>query len=638
MKLAERLREYSMGGGGEEMTFEEYLHRFEENPRKYYRYAHTYIYDMIVSHGVKERRLPNGKTVKVYNFFDRELWGIEESVEEIMEYFRGAALGSDLHRRILFLVGPPGSGKSTTVIMLKRGLEAYSRTDEGAVYAIKGCPIYENPMHLIPREMRPEIKEQYGVDIEGDLCPVCQYRLKEEYGGDFLSVPVQRFYFSEQERIGIGTFLAGDPLTQDMTSIVGTVNLALLPKYGSETHPLVYDFRSGEAFVANRGLLEMVEGLKAKLEILFSLLTISQEKQVKTERFPLIYVDEVIVIHSNVEEFEKFLAQKEHQALKDRFYTIKVPYNLRYSEEERIYHKLITSTSTQDYHFAPYVFRVSAMFAILSRLVESDNLTIRLIDKMKLYNGDPVEGYTEKEVEQLQREGKEKNEGMFGLSPRFIVNALSAALARKEVKCLHPIDAFRALRIAVEKRPDMDAKQKERLISLLQEILKEYNQLARTDIQKAFYMSFEDEIEALFNTYIDNVEAYLSNSRLRDPVTGEEMEPDEKLMRSIEEKAGIPESAKKEFRYEIVQRVAAALRRGKKFDVNTVQKLKEGLEKQLFDERAPVIRATLTSRSLSEEELKKRDQVVATLIDRYGYCKHCALETMKYVSNLLMKE
>jgi len=633
----ESLRKYSEVQEEDVITFEEFLERVKENP-KLARFAHQYIYDMVLFKGKEKKKLPTGEEVPVYRFFDEEIWGIEKSIEEIMKYFRGAAYGSDLHKRILLLVGPPGSGKSSIIILLKKGLEWYSKTAEGAIYALKGCPIQESPLHLVPEEMRKEFKKEYGFEIEGELCPVCHYRLKHEYNGKFLEFPVERFYFSEQDRVGIGTFLAGDPLTQDQTSLVGTINLARLPKYGSETHPLVYDFRAGEAFVAHRGLLELMEGLKAKTEILYSLLTLAQEKNVKTERFPLVYVDTVIVIHTNVEEFQRFLEKKENKALKDRFYIIKVPYNLRYNEEERIYKKLLLSSFTGDYHFAPHSLQVAAMFAIMTRIHESENQQVKLFDKLRLYNGDEVEGYTERDIENLSKEGEKNGEGMDGLSPRFIVNALSGAVAKKDTKCLTPIDVFRELKVAVEKKPDLSDSQKERYIEFLQEILKYYNHLAITDVQRAFYISFESEINALFKTYLDNVEAYLNNTKLRDPVTDQEMDPDESLMSSIESLAGVPDSAKKEFREEIMRKVASSLLRGKTFDITSIPKLKEGLEKQLFQERAPIIRATLTSRSLTEEEIKRRDQVMKTMIDKYGYCVHCSQEVLKYVSNILARE
>jgi len=633
----EELRKYSEGIEEEVITFEEYLELVKEN-KKLARYAHNYIYDMVIFKGTSKRKLPSGDEVVTYKFFDEEIWGIEKPIEEIMKYFRGAAYGSDLHKRILLFVGPPGSGKSSIIILVKKGLEWYSRTEEGRIFALKGCPIQENPLNLIPEELRDDFKREYDIEIEGKLCPVCNYRLKTEYNGKFLNFPVSRFYFGEQDRVGIGTFLAGDPMTQDQTALVGTINLAKLPKYGTETHPMVYDFRAGEAFVANRGLLELMEGLKAKTEILYSLLTLAQEKNVKTERFPLVYVDTVIVIHTNVEEFYRFLEKKENRALKDRFYIIKIPYNMRYREEERIYKKLLTVNVTTDFHIAPHALEVAAMFAIMTRLVEDENLKVRLIDKVKLYNGDEVEGYTDRDVERMIKEGEKHGEGMDGISPRFVVNAISAALAKKEVKCLNPIDVLRELKVAIEKKPDLSEKAKEKYIEYLQEILKIYNHLAKTDVQKAFYLSFENEIEALFTTYLDNVEAFLNNVKLKDPVTGEEMEPDEGLMRSIENLAGIPESAKREFREEIMRKVASSLLRGKKFDLNSIPKLKEGLEKQLFAERAPVIRATLTSRSLSEEEIKKKDQVMKNLIEKYGYCVYCSQELLKYVSNILARE
>src|SRR5581483_7957429 len=266
--------------------------------------------------------------------------------------------------------------------MLKRGLERYTRTDEGAVYAIKGCPMHEEPPHLIPEALRPEIAREYGLYIEGDLCPVCRQMLQDEYGGVAENVRVQRIAFSEKHRIGIGTFSPSDPKSQDITELTGSIDLARIGEYGVESDPRAYRF-DGELNIANRGLMEFIEMLKADEKFLYGLLTLSQEQSIKTGRFSMIYADEVIVSHTNEAEYTAFISNRRSEALQDRIILIKVPYNLRVSDEVRIYEKLIKQSNLKDVHIAPHTLRVASIFAVLSRLEEPKKAGMSLMKKLK---------------------------------------------------------------------------------------------------------------------------------------------------------------------------------------------------------------------------------------------------------------
>jgi len=240
--------------------------------------AHARVYNMIMSHGVTTGE----QGEKKYNFFAGEIFGLEKPLEQLVDYFRSAAKRLEVRKRILLLMGPVGGGKSTIVSLLKRGLERFSRTEQGAIYAIKGCPMHEEPLHLIPHELRDQIYKEYGIYIEGDLCPACRQMLQDKYNGRAEDVIVERIVFSEKNRIGIGTFSPSDPKSQDISELTGSVDLSTVGQYGTESDPRAYRF-DGELNVANRGLMEFIEMLKCDEKFLYGLLTLSHEQvRVKT--------------------------------------------------------------------------------------------------------------------------------------------------------------------------------------------------------------------------------------------------------------------------------------------------------------------------------------------------------------------
>jgi serine protein kinase len=521
------------------------------------------------------------------------------------------------------------------VILLKRGLESYTQTDVGTTYALAECPQHEDPLHLLPHELRRDFQDETGVQVEGELCPLCALHLQEKYQGDVYQVPVQRIFFSEKARLGIGTFVPSDPKSQDIAELVGSIDLSTIGDYGSESDPRAYRF-DGELNIANRGLMEFIEMLKADERFLYVLLTLSQEKNIKTGRFPLIYADECVISHTNETEFNEFLANKKSEALHDRMIMVRIPYNLQVSQEERIYHKLLQQTRLPDLHLAPHTLRVAAIFAVLSRLEEPKMSGLTLVKKLKLYDGEDVDGFRQKDVK-LIREQTER-EGMDGMSPRFIINRISASLIQPDTRCINPIDVLRAIKEGVEHLSQLKKADRERYTNLIADARREYDEIARTDVQKAFFVSFEKEALALLDNYLDNVEAYLDQTKLPDPITGEDVPPNEKLLRSIEEKVQVPEHGKDSFRNEIFRKVAMANRRGEQFDYTTHDKLKEAIEKQLFEERRDTIKLTITSRNPETEHLRKLNEVVETLVARAGYCPECANELLKYVSSLLARE
>jgi serine protein kinase len=611
-------------------TFRDYLPLVLENPRLA-QLAHARVYNMVRSYGVDVDEHGN----ESYQFFTRELFGIDEALARVVEYLKAAATGSDVGKRILMLYGPPSSGKSQLVILLKRGLEEFTHTDEGAVYAIADCPQHENPLHLIPHVLRQEFLDEYGVYIEGELCPMCSLNLRQKYDGDLYRVPVKRIFLSEKDRIGIGTFVPSDPKSQDISELVGSIDLATVGEYGSESDPRAYRF-DGELNIANRGMCEFIEMLKADERFLYILLTLTQEKNIKTGRFSLIYADEFVIAHTNEAEFKEFLADKKSEALQDRMIMVQMPYNLKVSAEVRIYEKLLKRASLGPIHIAPHALEVAAMFAVLSRLEEPKMAGLTMVKKMHLYDGQEVEGFRQKDVKLIK--AQTEREGMDGISPRFVINRISSSLIRPNTVCINPIDVLRAIKEGFDTHGTFKREDRERFDNLISDVRREYDEIARNDVQKAFFVSFEQEALTLLDNYLDHVEAYLDNKKIVDPVTEEERDPDEKLMRSIEEKVKVPESGKDAFRNEIFRKVAMAQRRGEHFDYTTHEKLKEAIEKQLFEERRDTIKLTVSTRNPDPDQLRKINEVIDTLVRKEGYCAECANELLKYVSSLLARE
>jgi serine protein kinase len=617
-----------------EGSFRDYFELVSQNPR-IAQLSHARVNDMVHAAGVERLNEGTQHEVLSYNFFSGELFGIEEPIARIVEYFKSAAQRLEVRKRILLLMGPVGGGKSTIVNMLKRGLEEWTRAEGGAVYAIKDCPMHEEPLHLIPHQLRAEVEKLYGIYIEGDLCPQCRYALEKTYGGRHEDVKVHRVAFSEKERVGIGTFSPSDPKSQDITELTGSIDLSTIGEVGVESDPRAYRF-DGELNIANRGLMEFVEMLKVDEKFLYSLLTLSQEQSIKTGRFAMIYADEVILSHSNENEYIAFAGNRKSEALQDRIILVKVPYNLRVSQEERIYDKLLhQSEALRNVHLAPNTLKVAAMFAVMTRLEEPKRQNVDIVKKMKLYDGEDVEGYKSKDVRELKEETI--REGMDGISPRYIINRLSSALVRDGVTCINPIDALRAIKDGFEQHTGISSEQRERYLNHISQARKEYDELAKIEVQRAFVYSFEEMARTMCNNYLDNVEAFCNKERIKDPITEEEMDPDEQLMRSIEEQIGISENAKNTFRQEILIRISSYARKGKPFEYNSHERLKEAIEKKIFADLKDVVKITTSAKTPDPDQLRRINEVVDRLVKEHGYCPVCANELLTYVGTLLSR-
>ena len=1049
MDLVKRLEEYR--DRERELQWEgTFAQYFEITTKKseVTRLAHERIYHMIMDAGIETTRSGEPR----YNFFSEEIFGIEKPLQQIVEYFHSAAQRLEVRKRILLLMGPVGGGKSTIVYLIKRGLEAYSRINTGALYSIRDCPMHEEPLHLIPNDLRPDVEKEFGLYIEGDLCPHCRYMVDTQFTGHIEDVPIKRLAFSEKYRVGVGTFTPSDPKcvtgdtlvltehglqkmediylqlphkpredefvpyettvlgidgpekatkfycggfqpiyevqtnlgytirgtanhplltlkpggdptwtkigdlqagdyvalargsrvfgqsatlpesfyplprqphtmttdlaywlglltaegsvthyetwfvngsqklidrfvqltrtlfdleavphrkadtynynvsisnkalstwlrgelgitrgshaksvpacvlasseadvlafleglfwgdatirgdksgsntfkytskshqlahqvhvlllnlgvigsfwsntidgelyynvtlrgdqvldlielipslrdkatsplretrsdktnydhlphgatlinghggdsylarilagdrqlsynrartvlaekpelagamlaslvkqdylwltvrevrsagiepvydllvpgthsfvadgfvqhnSQDISELVGGIDLSTIGEVGVESDPRAYRF-DGELNIANRGIMEFVEMLKTDEKFLYVLLTLSQEQNIKTGRFSMIYADEVVVSHTNEHEYLSFVGNKKSEALQDRIILVKVPYNLRASDEIKIYEKLLKQSALQNVHIAPYTLRIASIFAILTRLEPSKKAGMSLMKKLKLYDGEDIEDFKQKDIKELQEEAV--REGMDGISPRYVINRLSNALVRQNTTCINPIDALRALRDGLDQHTSITREERERYLNFIQEARKEYDEMAKKEVQRAFVYSYEESARTLLNNYLDNVEAYCNKTKLRDPITDEEMEPDEQLMRSIEEQIGITENAKKSFREEILIRISSLARRGQTFEYTSHERLKEAIEKKLFADLRDVVKITTSTRTPDKEQLRKINDVVNRLMSEHGYCHVCANEILRYTGSLL---
>ena len=617
-------------------TFLQYLELVKQRPGLA-DLSHRRMYDMMATPGVtvldlesdpRAKRVFGDETVKIYNFFADEFFGMERTLEKIVRYFHSAAMGGEEARQVLYLMGPVGSGKSSLVERLKRGLE-----DLDPIHVIEGCPIYEQPLHLIPRHLRKAFEDMLGTKVEGDLCPVCRWRLINEHDGKYENVPIKTVSFSKRARRGIGVVPPVDPNNQDTSVLIGSEDISKLDRF-SEGDPRVLEL-NGAFNVGNRGMVEFIEVFKNETEYLHTMITATQEKFVPAPgRHGTIYVDTCIVAHSNEAEWQKFKADHTNEAILDRIVVVKVPYNLRLSEEAKIYRKFL-DRSKFNAQIAPHTLEVASMFAVLSRLEPTPKCD--LITKLKIYNGEEVleKGRPKKlTVHELREDAK--REGLFGVSTRFIMKALDTALTRNGGS-IHPINVREAL-INMVKEADTAEDTKKQYLEFLQDTLhKMYLELLEKDITKAFVYSFQGQAETLFHNYLDHAEAYVTKTKVKDPATRDEMPADEAFLKSIEEQIAIIGPAADGFRQEVIAYLWAATRRGEKIDYASYEPLKEAIEKKLMNSVRDISRIITKARTRDDEQRHKYDAMVENLMAQ-GYNEDSIDTILKYASNHLWKD
>ena len=615
----------------------EYLELVKQDP-SLAQLSHSKIFNMIKDAGIEKinteedarlSRIFKNKKLKQYNFFD-DFYGMENVLEQVVRYFHAASLKGEESRQVLYFVGPVGSGKSSMVEKLKEGLEKLP-----PFYVIDGCPMYGDPLHLIPRHLRPEFEKMLGVQIEGDLCPVTRWRLKEEFKGKWEDMPVKTIEYSKRSRVGVGVVPPVDPNNQDTSVLIGSEDISKLDLY-SEGDPRVLDL-SGALNIGNRGVVEFIEVFKNETEYLHAMITATQEKQIPAPgRHGMIYVDTCIVAHSNEAEWKKFKSDHTNEAILDRIYVVKIPYNLRLSEEVKIYRKIIRKSSF-DADIAPHTIELVSKFAILTRLEPTNKCD--LMTKLRLYNGEEVveKGKTKKiDVTELREEAK--REGMDGISTRFIMKALDNALSENvDQNCIHPL-AVRESLVNMVKSTDFPEDTKRHYLELLRDVIhKDYLEILEKEITKAFVYSYREQAEALFQNYLDHAEAYVTKTKVKDRNTKEELTPDEGFLKSIEEQIAIIGTAADGFRQEVIAYLWSIGRRGEKISYESYEPLKEAIEKKLMASVRDVSRIITKARTRDADQQKKYNAMVEQLIAN-GYPPACVDVILKYAANHLWKD
>lgn len=619
---------------------------------------------MILAHGVEEYTRFKEKLLH-YRFFDDPfeggkdaVFGLDKPLMRLVATLKAAAHRLGPERRILLLHGPVGSAKSTIARLLKKGLEAYSRTEEGKLFTFywkteEGplpCPMHEEPLHLLPQDLREAFLEElralhpdypYPLEVEGDLCPVCRFQMREglrKYEGDLAAlleheVVVKRLVLSEKDRVGIGTFQPKDEKNQDSTELTGDINYRKVALYGSDSDPRAFNF-DGELNIANRGIVEFIEILKLDVAFLYDLLTASQEHKIKSKKFAQTDIDEIVLGHTNEPEYRKLQANEYMEALRDRTIKIDVPYILRVSDEVRIYQRDFAKVRGK--HIAPHTLEMAATWAVLTRLEPPKRAGLTLMQKLKLYDGKLLPGWTEETVRELM--GEAKREGLEGISPRYIQDKISNVLVTSEEPCINPFMVMNELEEGLKHHSLIsDERTRERYRALLQEVKAEYAEIVKNEVQRAIAAD-EEALNRLFHNYIDHVKAYVLGEKVKNPYTGAPEPPNERLMRSIEERIDIPESRKDDFRREIMNYIGALALEGKPFTYKDNDRLRRALELKLFDDQKDTIRlSALVSGVVDPETQAKIDVVKARLIRDYGYCEHCASGVLEFAASLFAR-
>jgi len=656
-----------------EGSFAEYLELVRQNPG-ISRNAFQRLYDMIVSFG-STKYVEYKKEITHYNFFEDPLgggrdaiFGLDVPLMKLVQVLKAAAMGYGPERRVLLLHGPVGSSKSTIARLLKRGVEHYSRTPEGALYTfhwvdsegesadpVTGrelpCPMHEDPLKLLPVEFRvpfldalnERLSSERRVDVPGDLCPSCRHvynSLMHRYDGDWTRmiehVRVKRILLSEQDRVGIGTFQPKDEKNQDSTELTGDINYRKIALYGSDSDPRAFNF-DGEFNVANRGMIEFIEVLKLDVAFLYDLLSASQEHKIKPKKFAQTDIDEVIIAHTNEPEYRRLQNNEFMEALRDRTVKIDIPYITKLDSEIQVYERDFNNRRIKGKHLAPHTIEIAAMWAVLTRLVEPKKLNLTALQKLKLYSGKSLPGFTEDNVKELRKEAD--REGMIGISPRYIQDKISNCLVSDvDESCVNPFMVLKELESGLRHHSLIASEEvRETYRKLLSTVREEYEDIVKNEVQRAI-SGDEDALQRLCANYIDNIKAYTQRERVRNKYTGEYDEPDERLMRSIEEKINIPESRKEDFRREIMNYIGALAVDGKTFRHSTNERLHKALELKLFEDQKDSIKLTsLVSNVLDRGTQEKIDVVKARLMREHGYCEVCSTDVLNFVASIFAR-
>ena len=653
-------------------SFQDYIDLVMAEPN-IARNAFQRIHDMIMFHGIEEYK-EFKKNIVRYKFFndpfDRgkdAVYGIDVHLMKLVNFFKSAAHGYGTEKRVLLLHGPVGSAKSSIARLLKKGIEHYSKTDEGAHYTYEwfdeekteilggqqvfACPMHEEPLKLIPLDVREKFLTEINkgkkggdkVKIKGALNPACRFIYSgymERYDGDWIQVMnhirVKRLILSEKDRIGIGTFQPKDEKNQDSTELTGDINYRQIAKYGSDSDPRAFNF-DGEFNVGNRGMVEFIEMLKLDVAFLYDLLGASQEQSIKPKKFAQTDIDLVILGHTNEPEYRKLQNNEFMEALRDRTVKIDVPYITRLDQEIKIYGRDFNYEKIPHVHIAPHTIEMAATWAILTRLEDPKKADLSLVQKLKLYNGKTLPGYNEENVKELRKEAQ--REGLDGISPRYIQDKISNALVKYgHLGSLNPFMVFNELETGLRGHALINSQEQlDRYRELLAITRQEYEDIVKNDVMKAISVD-ETAIQTLCGNYIDNVKAYTQKTKIRNKYSGQLEESDERFMRSLEEKIDIPESRKEDFRQYVMNHIGSLALEGKQFDYRSEERLHRALELKLFEDQKDTIKLTSMISNIVDKETQEKIEVVKSrLIKNFGYDEISAQVVLEYVASIFAK-
>ncbi|MFT7677757.1 MAG: serine protein kinase [Planctomycetota bacterium] len=623
-----------------EGSFEQYLERVDTDPRLA-RNAWQRLLDMIELHG--SHSLPGGG--RRWNLFDDPLgngadavYGLDQPLEDLVTTIRAGARGLGPERRIVLLHGPVGSAKSTIARLLKRGLEDYTQRQEGAVYTftwdVDGeqipCPMNQDPLLLIPAARRKDLcqrlstklRAEYELHLEGELDPVSRFyyaQLMERYSGDWTKVVshvrVRRFVFSETDRVGIGTFQPKDEKNQDSTELTGDLNYRKIAEYGSDSDPRAFNF-DGEFNVANRGFLEFVEVLKLDVAFLYDLLGATQEHMIKPKKFQATSIDEVILGHTNEPEYKKLQNNDLMEAFRDRTIKIDVPYNTRLSDEVQIYRRRYGERGTPGRGMAPHTLEMVSLWAVLTRLADPQHPSLSLLQKAHLYDGQTVEGFTQEQVAELRAQAP--REGLDGISPRYVQDRIASVIVSGK-STIGPEDVLDSIEAGLAHHSLVASEEvRKRYLELVALVREEYESVVKHEVQVAIAAD-QDEVDRLCAKYLDNVRAYTTRELLPG-IGGYPQDPDERMMRAIEEKIDIPEGRKDDFRHELMNYIAVVHLEGRTFDYRENERLTRALELKMFEDRRDSIQLTsLVSNVVDPDTAAKIEVIRDRLVRQFGY-------------------
>lgn len=674
-----------------EMSWDAYFLFAQKHPSVSYS-SYQRMYQAIMSEGFERYSFARRDHIH-YKFFDDldgngadAIFGLDRRLMRLVEVNRAAAARLGQERRLLLFHGPVGSSKSTLARRMRTGFQEFTKTEDGQLYTFSWfarddedkeilgvttstakelkCPVHEDPLMLLPRDLRPKLasvmnsvqvvdrvsgqvrnrlpEERIVFEPESGLCPLCRFvyeALLVKYKGNWKKmlqehILVRRLIFSEIDRVGIGSFRPKDEKNQDSTELSGDINYRKIAEYGAESDPRAFNF-DGEFQVSHRGIFHVDEIFKLDKAFLYDFLFATQEHKIKPKRFAEMFVDCFYIAGTNNPEYEKLREDDTMEAFRDRTTRIDIPYVLKLFDEEQIYKKVYRDVPGQK-HIAPHTIEMASLWALLTRVKKPNKPNVHgisLRNKVRLYNGKAIANYTEEHVHDLMFEFPE--EGMSGISPRYIQDKIGDAMSEDiEVPCVTWFAVKKELHEGMDTHSLL--KKSDRITeyrNLLSEVEEEFTELLKGEVQEAIAAD-EKDVVALFTKYINNVVAHVNGEKIRDH-RGEFVEPDEKLMREVEEKQGVRAQEKEEHRRKLVQSMGTLSMRGKKFDFKSDEELYKALKLKLFDDRKDTISlSTLHTRVIDEEEQKKIEIVKGRMKEKFGYCDFCATLAMSHVASI----